>query len=32
MCIAGGSIICNSLAVVYGKHPIYLITSVLLMV
>jgi len=32
MCIAGGSIICNSLAVVYGKRPVYLITSVLLMV
>jgi MFS family permease len=32
MCIAGGSIICNSLAVVYGKRPVYLITSVLLMI
>ena len=32
MCIAGGSIICNSLAVVYGKRPIYLVTSILLMV
>jgi MFS family permease len=32
MSIAGGSIICNSLAVVYGKRPVYLITSVLLMV
>ena len=32
MCIAGGSVIFNSLAVVYGKRPVYLITSVLLMV
>src|SRR5277367_541924 len=32
MCIAGGSIVCNSLAVVYGKRPVYLVTSILLMV
>jgi MFS family permease len=32
MCIAGGSIICNSLAVCYGKRPVYIVTTILLMV